>query len=109
MNDVIEKREEYYEDTSVQRIFVTEGLEALPSLFRLELISSKGVVEDMGTFDSIEESVQRMGERILDPESRYSVGCTGPRYLKRRGVRDVTYVDFGDPHYMARITELKGV
>lgn len=109
MNDVIEKREEYYEDTSVQRIFVTEGLEALPSLFRLELISRKGVVEDLGTFDSIEESVQELGQHILDPESRYSVGCTGPRYLKRRGVRDVTYVDFGDPHYMARITELKGV
>ena len=109
MNDVSEKREEYYEDTSVQRIFVTEGLEALPSLFRLEMISRKGVVEDLGTFDSIEESVQELGQHILDPETRYSVNCTGPVYLKRKGIPDVTYVDFGDPHHLARITEMGGI
>ena len=109
MSGVVEDIEEYYEDPSVERICVTEGLEALPSLFRLEMISREGVVEDLGTFDSIEESVQKLGEHILDPETRYSVNCTGPVYLKKRGVPDVTLVDFGDPHHLAKITEMRGL
>ena len=109
MSDVIEDIEEYYEDPTVERIFVTEGLEALPSIFRLEIVSRQGTVEDLGTFDSIEESVQELGTHILDPKTRYSVNCTGPVYLKQRGIPDVTWVDFGDPHNCAKITEMGGI
>lgn len=109
MSGVVEDIEEYYEDPSVERICVTKGLEAIPSRFRLEMISRKGVVEDLGTSDSIEACVQKLGEHILDPETRYSVNCTGPVYLKKRGIPDVTLVDFGDPHHLARITEMGGL
>ena len=107
MCEVTENVEEFYEFPEVQRIFVTEGIEASPSLFWLEIISRKGIMEDLGTFDSVEESVQRLGERILDPSTPYSVNCIGPVYLKRKGVPHVLYVDFGDPHSCARITELE--
>lgn len=98
----------YYEDTDRVVQLLTAG--DLDERVQVHLYIREGIGgkihKSMGFYDGYEAAMGALGEEIMDPEhEEYSVGYASVKYLKNRHCPGILYADFGDPVYMAELSE----